>query len=135
LLSESLRTVNTDQGVDTVGTLYCEGGICIDVEEKFRHPRTWLWRHRPEIAVLVFYRYNAYIRGVGNIFRYDSPDLELKAGAPDHHKHHHIHRFGALGTGEGIKSLEIIPPERVPTLRQVLQEAEHWYYDSLTKRE
>lgn len=85
--------------------------------------------------MLVFYRYNVYISGLGNSFRYDSPDLIPKAGAPEHHKHHHVHRFDVLGKGKGSKSLEMIPPERVPTLRQVLHEAEHWYYDNLTQRE
>lgn len=56
----------------------------------------------------------------GLIFRYNSPHKT-------HNKFHHLHRYK---DGVQIKPPLMIPPNEVPTLRQVLKKAEEWYYDN-----
>jgi hypothetical protein len=111
------------------GTVVCSGGVRVHVYEKlmFHRERRWAPSGAERLLDLVEYSHSAVLHNRGNIFRYDSPDIRPTVGAPEHHKHHHLHRFDVLGTGEEIKPPEIIPPDRAPTLRQVLHEAEAWY--------
>jgi hypothetical protein len=75
-----------------------------------------------------YYSYNAALRGVGTIFRYDSPDSEPREGAPEHHWHHHVHRYDVLA-GDMDGWVEIIYDEdEVPTLGEVIYEAVDWFY-------
>lgn len=119
-----LRTFDRPYGLETLGELECKGGIRIDVEERLEWNRSWFGRR--DHVVLVEYLYNARVpglgRGLGMIFRYNSPH-------PTHNKFHHVHRFDTLGTGEQIMPPTFVKAEMVPTVRQVLQEAELWYYD------
>jgi hypothetical protein len=65
----------------------------------------------------VDYSYNARVRGLGNIFRYDFPHS-------DHNRFHHVHRFDAFADHEQ----ETVQECEWPTLGQVLEELERWYY-------
>lgn len=123
-----LRTITRPYGLETIGELECIGGIRIDVEERLERRRNWFSRHPAENVVLRSYRYNARLPGRGRrqgmIFRYNSPH-------EDHNRFHHVHRFDTLGTGAEVKPPTEIPEDQVPTLRQVLREAEEWYYAHL----
>jgi len=55
----------------------------------------------------------------GTIFRYNSPHQ-------NHREFHHVHRFDLLGTG--AETVTPVDERDVPTLRQVLEEAEGWYW-------
>jgi len=72
--------------------------------------------------------YSAVLEGHGNIFRYDSPDLVQTELTPGHHKYHHRHRFDVFGTGQEIRPAEEVEERDVPSLRQVVEEAETWYW-------
>lgn len=119
-----LRTIVRSYGVETIGELECEGGIRIDVEEHLQKRRSWV--SRTDAVQLGYYRYNARLsgrsRGVGLIFRYNSPH-------EDHNHFHHVHRYDTLGTGEEILPPREMRPDEVPTLREILAEAERWHYD------
>lgn len=119
----------------TTGTIQCAGGIRIQVTEKCRFDRETRWSPRGQNRKLrlIEYSYSAILNNRGNIFRYDSPDLVQDAATPDHHKDNHCHRFNVLGTGEEIKPPRSLAPKDVPTLREVLEEAERWHYDHLDK--
>ncbi len=65
------------------------------------------------------YSYNARIRGLGNILRYDSPH-------PEHNRFHHVHRFNVFDGDEEGEVEECA----WPTLGQALDELEEWYYDN-----
>jgi hypothetical protein len=94
--------------LNTRGTVVCSGGVRVQVYERlmFHRERRWAPSGPERLLDLVEYSHSAVLHNRGNILRYDSPDVELRAGAPEHHRHHHLHRFDVLGTGE-----EIWPPE------------------------
>ena len=93
----------------------------MEVEEHFRivrEPR-WLRLRDNPLLELGFYRYNAVLLNRATIFRYNSPHA-------DHRAFHHVHRFEVLGSG--AETVDEIAERDVPTLRQVLKEAEEWYW-------
>lgn len=118
------------------GTVSCAGGVRVQVEERLRlhRPRRWAPKGPERLMVLIGYSNCAVLHGRGNIFRYDSPDPESNENTPDHHRYHHRHRFDTLGTGTEIWPPDRVPEDEVPTLRQVLQEAESWYWANLGGR-
>jgi hypothetical protein len=113
------------------GTIQCIGGLRVEFYERLRFDRET--RRSPRgaqrLARLVEYSYSAVLHKRGSVFRYDSPDLDVTVLTPEHHKFHHRHRFDVLGTGEEIRPPDVVPPDQVPTLRQVLQETERWHYE------
>jgi hypothetical protein len=93
-VSDDLRFVTEVDAILVTGTITCEGGIRVEVEERLRIPRGRWW-FRPgagSLVELVFYRYNAVLLNLGTIFRYNSPHR-------DHRPFHHVHRFDVLGSG------------------------------------
>jgi hypothetical protein len=120
-----LRTVTRDYGLQTVGELDCLGGIRIEVEEILERRINWFSKQPFGHVALANYRYNARLPGRGHgkgmIFRYNSPHKS-------HNRFHHVHRYDTLGTGDELRPPIPVPQDEVPTLRQVLKEAEEWYY-------
>jgi hypothetical protein len=108
-------------GVFVTGVIECAGGIRVEVEERLRIVRepSWLKRRDDPLVQLVFYRYNAVLLNRGTIFRYNSPHA-------DHRAFHHVHRFDVLGSG--AETVEHVRERDVPSLRQVLKEAEEWHW-------
>ena len=127
VLSDTLRFLSEIDGVCLTGTIECEGGIRIEVEERLRYVRGGFFVPRDTIE-LVFYRYNMVLRNESLVFRYNSPHK-------DHNQFHHVHRYDVPGTGEQIKPPTRLRERDVPTLRQVLQEAERWYYQNVASSE
>jgi len=76
------------------------------------------------------YSYNAYLEGIGNIVRYDSPH------SAEHRPVHHVHRYDVLHDDlEG--TVEDVPEDAWPTIGDLLTELEGFYYDNfdtLSKR-
>lgn len=99
--------------------LECKGGIRIEIEEHHRYVRLG-WLGPRDAVVLAFYRYNAVLLNRGTIFRYNSPH-------EDHRQFHHVHRFDVFGSG--VETVCPLKERQVPTLWEVLREAELWYYD------
>jgi hypothetical protein len=115
------------------GTVQFIGGIRVEVYERLLFDRETRWSPRgsQRLARLVEYSYSAILHKRGNVFRYDSPDLNITALTWEHHRFHHRHRFDVLGSGSEILPPDKVPPDQVPTLQQVLLETEQWYYDNL----
>jgi hypothetical protein len=93
------------------------------VEERLRYVRGG-WFVPRETVELVYYRYNAVLHNQSTIFRYNSPHS-------DHNQIHHVHRYDLPGTGVEIKPPTQLREREVPTLREVLSEAEEWYWKHL----
>jgi hypothetical protein len=120
-ISHDLR-YSTEPGVIVLaGTIFCEGGIRIEVTERLRVLResTWLRRKNNPLVELLSYENNAVLLNRGTIFRYNSPH-------EDHNHFHHVHRVDVLGTGQ--KTLSSVGEADVPSLRQLVNEAEEWYW-------
>ncbi len=109
----------TESTIILEGTIHCMRGINISVQK--------------QIAILggddrnpdvqsVSYSYNVALVRQGNIFRYDSPHAT-------HNQEHHVHRYDVWSSQE--IALDLLPNEdERPTLGEVIQEAEAWYYDN-----
>lgn len=99
------------------GCILCAGGIYVDV---------WKVLEVVEgtgpgaLVQTVEYSYNAAIRGLGSLLRYDSPH-------PGHRPHHHVHRYSVLA-GDKDGTIEDISDTDWPTLGEVLTELRDWYY-------
>lgn len=113
-------------GILIKGVIGCAGGIRIEVEEHLRilHEPPWLRRRGNPLIQLSFYRYNAVLLNRGTIFRYNSPH-------EDHRTFHHVHRFDVLGSG--AETVDLVSERDVPSLREVLKEAEDWHWANLNR--
>ncbi len=99
------------------GELRCVGDITIDVLKTIRILGGQGATARVQSES---YRYHAHIKGIGNILRYDSPHR--------HHPHHHVHRYDVLkGDKEGSR-FDLVQETERPTLGEVIDELNDWYY-------
>ncbi|HET6232842.1 MAG TPA: hypothetical protein VFE05_22390 [Longimicrobiaceae bacterium] len=121
-LSDDLRVQTEPTGLRLVGVIGCEGDIRVEIEEELRVRRSWFGGGGRPRFQLTFYRYNAVLLNRGTIFRYNSPHA-------DHRSFHHVHRRDVLGTGE--ETVTRLEPADVPSIREVLKEAEDWYWTNL----
>ncbi|MGQ0764771.1 MAG: hypothetical protein ACT4OZ_03800 [Gemmatimonadota bacterium] len=116
VLDDGLTAIPLGNGnISMEGTIECIGGIIITVEKLLvvtpaESGEWWIQS--------ATYSYNASIRGIGSIFRYDAPH-------PDHNRFKHVHRFDVL-SGDDEGTVEVCDQ---PTLGAVLAEAEKWYWD------
>jgi hypothetical protein len=110
------------------GFIECAGGIRVEVDERLRVLRepSWLSQRENPLVQPVFYRYNAVLLNRGTIFRYNSPHM-------DHRTFHHVHRFDVLGSG--AETVDEVREQDVPSLRQVLKEAEEWHWANLNREQ
>lgn len=120
ILADTLEIVPIGAGyIAILGSVSCLGEIELDV-----------WKilevvdgHGSTARVqTIAYAYNAHLRGIGNIFRYDSPH-------PDHNRYHHVHKFEVFGDDHEGRVEEIDAAEW-PTLGDVLSELQSWFYEN-----
>lgn len=114
--AETLEFINDLPGVVTLqGEISCLGNIIITVDKYL----TILEGDGDNAMVETFqYSYNVSVRNEGNIFRYDnSHDRE------GHSDRHHKHEFD--GESEEVRW---IGADHWPTLGQVLEETQNWYW-------
>lgn len=116
--------------IQLIGRITCRGNIYIDVE------KTLLVLGGEGVDALVqtvFYSYNVSLAGVGNIFRYDSPGKMGAVESMSHHRHHHKHTYDVF-EGDVRGRIDLIDDEElVPTLREVIEEAEKWYWEHVQR--
>lgn len=105
------------------GVIECAADIYIDVEKRLA---ILGGDGAGAIIQTVDYSYNAYVRNIGNIVRYDSPH-------DGHNEQHHCHRFDTFANKE-IRPPTFLPNEDDwPTLGEVIGEVERWYYDNIDR--
>lgn len=129
-LSEDLRYRWDSDSTVFHGTVECEGGIRVQINERLRKVAATAWYHRKNdpLVRLEYYANNIVLVNVGTVVRYNSPHA-------DHNTFHHLHRYDVFGDelapGEQIMPVTKLHEREVPTLRQVMQEAEDWYHKNL----
>lgn len=105
------------------GDINCLGGIRLEVSKEIS---ILTGEGADAFVQTVSYSYNAFLPGIGNILRYDSPHAT-------HNKEHHVHRYDVLNDGEQWP-IEFLPDEEQrPTLGEVLDELAAWYYTNYEK--
>ena len=77
----------------------------------------------------VIYSYNASIQGYGNILRYDNQDEDYTF-RNGHLDEHHKHIFDWRTDREDLENLVWVGYEKWPTLGDVIQEMEKWYWQN-----
>jgi Family of unknown function (DUF6516) len=114
--AETLAFSNDLPGVITLeGEIACRGNILVTVEKYLRI----LGGDGDNAMVQTFqYSYNVSVRNEGNIFRYDNSH-----DRPGHADRHHKHEFDENG-----EKIIWIGYQSWPTLGQVLQETQEWYW-------
>ncbi|HKP75072.1 MAG TPA: DUF6516 family protein [Longimicrobiaceae bacterium] len=124
--SHDLRVSSGGNYLTIEGDIHCAGGIVIEVNKRLE---ILAGEGAAATVQTAGYRYHVRLPGKGTIFRYDSPH-PAAAGVelPAHHPEHHVHRYDVL-SGDVRGTIEIIYDiERVPTLREVIDEAAEWFY-------
>jgi hypothetical protein len=120
--SENLSFNDLGDGfIEMEGVIECDGGIYIEVRKRIE---ILDGDGADALVQTVDYSYNAAIRGVGNILRYDSPH-------PDHNREHHVHRFDVFAGVERRPPIFILDESARPTLGEVIEEVQAWYYANL----
>ena len=100
------------------GQVECLGGLLVDVR-KILSILEGLGAE--SIVRTANYSYNVSLRGLGNVFRYDSPHAT-------HNRFHHVHRYDILNDDRDGSVVIIPDPNDVPTLGEVVDEAVNWYF-------
>jgi len=121
--TETLTFKPTAYGILLQGGIGCLGNIVVQVEKFIE-----VLNGAGEDAVVQtkWYSYNAFIRGNYNLFRYDNQDNDYFR--PGHRDEHHKHLFD-WRTGEELPTSPAwIGADKWPTLGEVLQEVEEWYW-------
>lgn len=118
---DSLRLENIGSGVLAMtGEIGCRGQIVVQVEKYL----LIFDGEGLDANVQTFdYKYNAFVRGRNNILRYDNAH-----SYPGHGDAHHKHMFD-WQTGEQLPGFpEWVGENGWPTLGEVLEEVEQWYW-------
>jgi len=104
------------------GEIRCLGGIEVTVKKEI----AVLAGEGPTALVQTTkYSYHCHIGGGPNILRYDSPVA--------HRDFHHKHLFDTFGDNSETEILHLDTEESVPTLHEVLQELQAWYWENHEK--
>lgn len=98
------------------GTIYCLGDIQIEVEKNLE---ILSGRGAGALVQTRYFRYNAWLKNVNNILRYDS--------ACDHRALPHKHTFDTFGGGRELELRELATSADVPHLDDVIREVQGWY--------
>lgn len=77
----------------------------------------------------ILYNYHAGLADGRSLFRYDSPDLVITGETVDYHKHHHKHLYDPTQGMKEVGVEVILDENNVPTLGDVIEELEDWYYE------
>lgn len=102
------------------GAIRCVGGIVVSV---FKVLSVVGGDSRNPLVQTTAYSYNAYLEGIGNLVRYDSPH------SAEHRPVHHVHRYDVLrGDLEG--TVVEVAEDAWPTIGDLLTELQDFYYDN-----
>lgn len=105
-----------------LGEIACRGQIVITVNKSIE-----IIEGSGENALIQtwLYEYNVSIRNYGNVFRYDNSHSRL-GHLDNHHKHEFDWRIKETGEGK----VTWIGEDQWPTLGDVIEEAEKWYWNN-----
>ncbi len=122
---DTLQFTRSIRSIKLSGEIGCRGNIVIRVD-KLIHVISG-----SGVNALVqtrWYAYNVFVRHRFNLFRYDNQDYDfLRSGHKDAH-HKHIFDWQ---TGEELPDSPIwVGEDSWPTLGEVIQETEQWYWSN-----
>lgn len=106
------------------GFVYCRGGLELKVDKILKVEKT----SRGQTIQAVKYSYNLRFSNGGNIFRYDNAHVHSYLG---HKSPFHVHRFNPMGVQLPNSPTEVPSEEDWPTLTEVIEEADSYYWTHL----
>lgn len=126
--ADTLEIIPWPKQLVMVGDIGCLGDITLTVEKYLRvmtpdaTPLDVLDGDHDIVVQTYMYAYHASIRGRGAILRYDNCH-----GRTGHADWHHVHRCD-WRTDDDVGHVHWVGEEAWPTLGDVIQELETWYY-------
>ena len=112
-----------ESGLWLYGEIACRGQIIIYVDKVLS-----VLQKEPCLVQTTNYSYNVSLQGKCNIFRYDNMDDYHYLSRDNHSDTHHKHLFDYKALKEHDDSPIWIGEDGWPTLGEVIQEAENWYW-------
>jgi hypothetical protein len=103
------------------GLIRCRGNLELKVDKLLKLERT----PKGQMIQAVKYSYNLRFFNGGNIFRYDNAHVHAYLG---HQSPFHVHRFNPMGLQLSGSPIELPDEEDWPTLTEVLEEADEFYW-------
>lgn len=122
--SDGVEVSPVPGGIRIEGELACLGGIVIEVRKEL----AFLDDDPDPLVRNAYYSYNVGVKGLGPIFRYDSPHLT-------HRPEHHVHRYDPFDQDAPQRVDALESDEECPTLAEVVEEAQAWYYENMERLE
>ena len=122
VIQDDCRFTFLPRAIILEGTVICLDGVTLEV-----HKEIEILRGKGPAAIVRTrrFRYHAWVRGVHNIFRYDSPHR--------HRPYPHKHVYDTFGYGGETDIVEIQDPEQVPTMAEVIWELKAWHESSVER--
>lgn len=129
---ETLKFTPSRPSIKLSGEIGCRGNIVIKVDKLIDVIRG------SGVNALVqtrWYAYNVFLRNHFNLFRYDNQDDYFLSLGQEHKDIHHKHLYD-WEIGEELPDSPIwVGEDSWPTLGEVIQEAEEWYWSNQDKLE
>ena len=98
------------------GAIVCLDDLIVEVDKEIEILRG---RGRTAEVQTRKFRYHAWVRGIHNILRYDSPH--------GHRPYPHKHLYNTFGDGREADIVTLDGEAQLPTLGEVLQELQAWH--------
>ncbi|MBN8564533.1 MAG: hypothetical protein J0L70_28785 [Leptolyngbya sp. UWPOB_LEPTO1] len=123
--SETLNLIRLEQGNFRIkGRVICRGGLELTVNKTLKASKL----NSIQFVETVKYSYHLTTSDERDVFRYDNAHVHFYLG---HRSEFHVHRFDEDGNEKHQSPYEIFDLEEWPTLAEVIQEADKFYWDSL----
>jgi hypothetical protein len=120
VLHPELSYTPASEGLLVSGYIQCEGNLYLQVMQYIALvERVGVSR----LFAIEDYSYHAVLRGVGSIFRYDSPH-------PDHNQEHHVHEYSVIGKAAVGPPRFLYSEAEIPTLGDALRRLRRWHSDN-----
>lgn len=104
------------------GVIVCLDGITLDVEKEIS---VLDGRGMTARVQTKRFRYQAWVKGVHNILRYES--------GHEHRPEPHKHIYNTFGDGREIEVIDLDDEDTIPTLGEAIRELQNWHEENAAR--